>query len=196
MRSSKFGSVSGSGASGIGIWCSGPGSSGWNDAERWKIACAVLDGDTRRVVNVRAVADAVDLVEDRESSGRRGGGSRRAASATRAALDRAARGDERLPGDLAAEDALAALLRAPAAEEVHLELLEVEDSMSCSSARDMRPSNGQRPASASRSSRSGMRSWPQNGSPRKTKSGTPKTWSSRAPPPWHASNARAPSPAR
>src|SRR2546426_9564547 len=39
-----------------------------------------------------------------------------------AAVHGAARGDQRLPGHLAAEDPLAVLLRAPAAEDVHLEL--------------------------------------------------------------------------
>jgi hypothetical protein len=53
MRSSKLGTVSGSGASGIAAWCSGPGSSGWNDADRWKIACPCWTAATRRVVNVR-----------------------------------------------------------------------------------------------------------------------------------------------
>ena len=42
-------------------------------------------------------------------------------------VDRAPRGDERLPGHLAAEHALAPLLRAPAAEQVHLERLEIEE---------------------------------------------------------------------
>ena len=44
-----------------------------------------------------------------------------------AAVHRAARGDQRLPGHLAAEDPLAVLLRAAAAEDVHLELLQVEE---------------------------------------------------------------------
>ena len=44
-----------------------------------------------------------------------------------AAVHGAARGDQRLPGHLAAEDPLAVLLRAPAAEDVHLELLQVEE---------------------------------------------------------------------
>ena len=44
-----------------------------------------------------------------------------------ALLDGAPRGDERLARDLAAEDAETHVLRASAAEEVHLELLEVED---------------------------------------------------------------------
>ena len=45
----------------------------------------------------------------------------------RAAVDGPSGRDERLAGDLTAEDPLAVLLRAPAAEDVHLELLEVED---------------------------------------------------------------------
>ena len=44
-----------------------------------------------------------------------------------AALDRAPRGHQRLAGHLSAEHPLAILLRAAAAEDVHLELLEVED---------------------------------------------------------------------
>ena len=42
-------------------------------------------------------------------------------------LDGAARGDERLARDLTAEHALAVLVRAQAAEQVHLELLELEE---------------------------------------------------------------------
>ena len=41
-------------------------------------------------------------------------------------VDRAGRGDERLAGDLAAEDPLAVLVRRAAAEDVDLDRLEVE----------------------------------------------------------------------
>ena len=83
---------------------------------------------TRRVVNERAVADAVDVVEDRDRSGRPAAGSTRAASApSRARVDRAGRGDERLAGDLAAEHPLALLVGADAAEDVDLDRLEVEE---------------------------------------------------------------------
>ena len=43
----------------------------------------------------------------------------------RAAVDGPSGRDERLAGDLTAEDPLAVLLRAPAAEDVHLELTRV-----------------------------------------------------------------------
>ena len=45
---------------------------------------------------------------------------------TVAVFDRAARGDERLPRDLAAEHTLAVLVGAHAAEQVDLELFEVQ----------------------------------------------------------------------
>ena len=51
-QSANDGSFSGSGASGMGMLCSGPTSSGWNDAERWKIAWPCWIATTRRVVNV------------------------------------------------------------------------------------------------------------------------------------------------
>ena len=74
----------------------------------------------------RAVADAVDLVDDRH---------RRVARPhevavqrmRRAAVDGPGRGDQRLPDHLAAEHALPAGLRRLAAKQVHLERLEVED---------------------------------------------------------------------
>ena len=44
-----------------------------------------------------------------------------------ATLDRAAGGDQRLSRDLPAEHALALFLRALAAKNVHLDLLEIED---------------------------------------------------------------------
>ena len=72
-----------------------------------------------------AVADAVDLVDDRhlriareEEIGVQRMGSR--------ALDRAGGRDQRLADHLAAEHALPADLRAAAAKQVHLERLEIE----------------------------------------------------------------------
>ena len=47
------GSVSGSGTSGIGIWKSSPGSSTWNDVDRWKMARPCWMATTRRVVKLR-----------------------------------------------------------------------------------------------------------------------------------------------
>ena len=67
--------------SGIGAWCSRPSSGTWKLACRLKIGLAVLDGHHPSGGERAAVADAVDLVEDRHASGRRAAGSRRAASA-------------------------------------------------------------------------------------------------------------------
>ena len=73
-----------------------------------------------------AVARAVDLIED--------GGLRIARAqevgvegVRRVALDRASGGGQRLAEHLPAEDALRAFLRAAAAEQVHLQLFEIED---------------------------------------------------------------------
>ena len=73
-----------------------------------------------------AVADAVDVVDDRhlgiarqQEIGVHG--------MRRPALDRAHGGDQRLADHLAAEHALPADLRAAAAEQVHLERLEIEN---------------------------------------------------------------------
>ena len=66
---------------GIGYWCSGPVSATWNEAERLKMACPCWIATTRRVVKRVAVADAVDVEDDRDAAGRRAAGSRRAASA-------------------------------------------------------------------------------------------------------------------
>src|SRR5690606_5374568 len=73
-----------------------------------------------------AVADAVDLVEHRALgvAGPEEVGVQRVDVAL--GVDRAGRGDERLAGHLAAEDALAVLVRRDAAEDVDLDRLEVE----------------------------------------------------------------------
>lgn len=86
---------------------------------------AVLDPDDVAGREGATVPDAVYLVEDRvvrvaraEEVGVQG--------VDAATLDRAPRGDEGLRGDLAAEDAPPRLVEADAPEDVHLDLLEVE----------------------------------------------------------------------
>ena len=97
----------------------------WNDADMWKICWPCWIATTRRLVKLRAVAAAVHLVDDRRIEVA-------AAQEIRvqrvhgAALDGAAGGRERLPEHLAAEDLRAADVAALAAEQVHLEPLEVE----------------------------------------------------------------------
>jgi hypothetical protein len=86
----------------------------------------VLDGRHAPRGERPPVTDAVHLVDDRRG-GVAGAEEVRVQRVGAASLDRPAGGDERLARDLAAEDALAALVGAPAAEQVHLELLEVED---------------------------------------------------------------------
>ena len=87
----------------------------------------VLDRDDAAGGEALAVARAVDLVEDgrlriprAQEVGVEG--------VRRIPLDRAAGGDQGLAQHLPPEDALRALLRAAAAEEVHLQLFEIEDS--------------------------------------------------------------------
>ncbi len=46
-------SSSGSGTSGMGNWWVRPGSSAWNEADRWKMARPCWMATTRRVVNDR-----------------------------------------------------------------------------------------------------------------------------------------------
>jgi len=72
------------------------------------------------------VADAVDLVDDRDLrvAGSQEVGVQRV---DRATLDRPAGRDERLARHLASEDAQALIFRAATAEQVHLELFQVED---------------------------------------------------------------------
>src|SRR5262249_10161836 len=87
---------------------------------------AVLDRDHAPGGEARAVANAVDLVEDRPG---------RVAAAQKvavhrmhhAAADGAARGRKRLRDDLSAEDALQAVVGAGRPEQIALYLLEVED---------------------------------------------------------------------
>ena len=91
-----------------------------------KIALAVLDRDHAPRGEALAVADAVDVVDDRHLriAGQQEIGVQRM---RRPALDGAGGGDQRLADHLAAEHALPADLRAAAAEQVHLELFEIED---------------------------------------------------------------------
>ena len=51
--SAAVGSVSGSGAAGIGSWCSSPSSYVWKEPERWKIGWPCWTATTRRVVKER-----------------------------------------------------------------------------------------------------------------------------------------------
>ena len=87
---------------------------------------AVLDGDHPAGGEGAAVADAVDRVDDRRagSPGRRKYACRECGG--RSVGDRAARGDQGLRGDLAAEDPRDDGGAAAAAEDVLLDLLQVE----------------------------------------------------------------------
>ena len=87
---------------------------------------AVLDGDHAPGGERPTVADAVHHVED-GLRGVSGAQKVRVQGVHHSAIDGAARGDQRLTRHLPAEHALAILLRTAAAEDVHLELLEVED---------------------------------------------------------------------
>ncbi len=89
---------------------------------------------TRRVVKLLAVADAVDLVHDRR--GRIAGAQEVRVQRVHVALgfaladgffDSAAGGDERLAGDLSAENALALLVWRLPAEDVDLDAFEIEE---------------------------------------------------------------------
>ena len=86
---------------------------------------AVLDRDDAARREAAAVTDAVDVVDDRHA---RVAGSQevRVERVHEPVLDRATRGDQRLPGDLAAEHALAVLVRAEPAEQIDLELLQLQ----------------------------------------------------------------------
>ena len=133
-RSRIVGSESGSGASGIVYWCSGPSSATWNDADRLKIARPCWIATTRRVGEAAAVADAVDVEDDRDP--RVAGPQEVRVQRVHVALvDRAARGDQRLRRHLAAEHPLAVLVGAQPAEQVHLELLEAPADRSARPAR-------------------------------------------------------------
>jgi len=85
----------------------------------------VLDGLHPARAEALAVADAIDLVDDRR---RHVAGEQeiRVQRMRHPAFDGARGGDQRLPDDLAAEDAAAAEIRRLSAKEVQLELLEVE----------------------------------------------------------------------
>ena len=74
-----------------------------------------------------AVADAVDVVDDRHLGIARQQEIGVHRMRRPAGLDRAHRGDQRLADHLAAEHALPAGLRRAAAEQVHLERFEIED---------------------------------------------------------------------
>ena len=129
MRVCQSGSDSGSGSpGGIAIWWSGPASGAWKLACRLKIARPCWMATTRRVREAAAVAEPVDLVEDRHRrvAGAQEVGVQRVDEAGRV-VDGAGRGDERLAGDLAAEDALAVLVGRAAAEDVDLDRLEREE---------------------------------------------------------------------
>ena len=85
----------------------------------------MLDGDDAAGREALAVAGAVNLVEYRN------GGVARAdevgvQAVADAVLDGPIRGDERLRDDLAAEDALHAIVGRLAAEKVHLDALQIE----------------------------------------------------------------------
>ena len=90
---------------------------------------AVLDRHHPPRGEALAVADAVDLVDDRHLgiAAEQEIGVQRMRRPLRHVLDGAAGGDQRLADDLAAEHALPARLRRAAAEQVHLERLEIED---------------------------------------------------------------------
>ena len=99
----------------------------WNDTDIEKIALAVLDRDDAPGGEALAVADAVDLVDDRHLriAAEQEIGVQRM---RQHALDGAAGGDQRLADHLAAEHALpCAICGLRAAKQVHLELFEIED---------------------------------------------------------------------
>ena len=125
-RSRIVGSVSGSGASGIGYWCSGPASATWNDARQVEDRPAVLDRDDAAGREAAAVADAVDVVDDRDARIAGPQEVRVQRMHVPVGVDGSPRRDQRLPRDLTAEHALTILVGAHAAEQVHLELLELE----------------------------------------------------------------------
>ncbi len=86
---------------------------------------AVLDGDDAARGERPPVADAVDVVEDGRA-GVAGAEEVRVQRMHDAALDGAACRNQRLAGDLSAEDVLATLTRALAAKDVLLDGFEVE----------------------------------------------------------------------
>src|SRR3954453_3663851 len=90
---------------------------------------AVLDRDHAPRGEALAVADAIDLIDDRHLGIARQKkiGVQRMRRAAADLLDGATRRHQRLSDHLPAEDALPAGLRAPAAKQIYLERLEVED---------------------------------------------------------------------
>ena len=127
IRSRKSGSDSGSGASGIGVLVIGPRLVPLERSLQVEDRPPMLDRDGAARGEALAVARAIDLVKDWS------GGIARpqevgVEGVRRVALDRAAGGDQGLAEHLSPEDPLGALLRAAAAEEVHLQLFEIEDS--------------------------------------------------------------------
>ena len=114
IRVLKSGRSSGLGTSAsMAIWWSRPLSGRWKLACRLKMAFAVLDGDDPPCGEALAVADAIDLVQDRHGgvAGAEEVGVQRVDEAGRV-VHRAGGGHEGLPGHLAAEDPLAARPRA------------------------------------------------------------------------------------
>ena len=90
---------------------------------------AVLDRHDTTGREAAAVTDAVDLVQDRHGRIARAQEVRMQRVHEPAALvDRARGGDERLSGDLATEHALTVLVGRRAAEDVHFDRFEVEQS--------------------------------------------------------------------
>jgi hypothetical protein len=88
----------------------------------------VLDGDDAARGEALAVADAIDLVDDRHFRvARQQEVGVQRMRRTLGDVERAAGGDQRLADHLAAEHALPRHLRRAPAEQVHLELLEIED---------------------------------------------------------------------
>ena len=118
-------SASGGGTSGIGAECSSPSSGVWKEAiiERMGRPCWIACTRLRR--EALPVADALHLVDDRgvRVPGQQEVGVERVGDAP---LDGPLGGDQRLADHLAAEHPGAPQVLRLAAEEVHLELLEVE----------------------------------------------------------------------
>ena len=90
---------------------------------------AVLDRHHAAGGEAAAVADAVDLVDDRDLgiAAEQEIGMQRMRRPIGDVVDGAAGGDQRLADHLAAEHPLPALLRRAAAKQVHLDRLEIED---------------------------------------------------------------------
>ena len=100
----------------------------------------VLDRDHAPRGEALAVADAIDFVDDRHLgiAAEQEISVQRMRRTNRHVFDRAAGGDQRLADDLAAEHALPARLRRPAAEQIQFERFEIEDGENVLKAEDMR----------------------------------------------------------